>query len=51
MINLKKKIVILLSSLIFIFSLGINTFANVNPIVDDANLLNEDEENALRRGV
>lgn len=45
--NMKKKIIPFISTLIFILSFGIIVSAYVNPIVDEAMLLSQDEKEKL----
>ena len=45
--SLKKKCIPFISTLIFILSFSFIVKANVNPIVDDANLLSQSEKNEL----
>lgn len=45
--SLKKKYIPFISTLIFILSFSFMVKANVNPVVDDANLLSENERNEL----
>ena len=46
--SLKKKFIPFISTLIFILSFSFIIEASVNPVVDDAKLLSQDEINELK---
>ena len=48
--NLKKKFIPCISVLIFILSFSFIVKANVNPVVDEAKLLSQDERDKFDRG-
>ena len=45
--SLNRKYIPFISTLIFILSISFMVKANVNPVVDDANLLSQNERNQL----
>lgn len=49
--GLKKKVIPCISILIFILSFNLIVKANVNPVVDDAKLLSQDEVQKLREDI
>lgn len=49
--DLKKKVIPCISILIFILSFNLIVKANVNPVVDDAKLLSQDEAQKLREDI